>query len=44
MLCASIRKESTYQALRESLLKPLVAPTAQTNQDNFYTVDMHEGK
>ena len=43
VVSAPIWKDVSYVGLRESLSKPLVLPTVQTNQDNFFTVDQHMG-
>ena len=41
VVSALIWKDVSYVGLRESLSKPLVLPTVQANQDNFFTVDLH---
>ena len=43
VLCTSIGKYSSYEALHKYLLKPPVVPALQMKDDNFYDVDMHKG-
>ena len=43
VVSAPLWKDVSYVGLRESLSKPLVLPTVQANQDNFFTVDLHMG-